>query len=112
MTTLPTIASFTYYLSTGEAVTVGVTSATVSISGHGGAWSLKVVISLASEVFGPEQFQGFITSGRHYRHQDTRTFRTRKLAKLAATSFLRDHLGDAFTGATYRVNGRTRKAAA
>lgn len=104
--TLPTIATFTTY-ARGTVETFGVTRATVSVSGRGGDWGLKIVITVDnSEAFGREQFGGFVPGGRHYRHAFTTSFRTRELAKRAASSFLRDHLGDAFTGAAFKVNGR------
>jgi len=109
-TALPTIATFATFNADGSERHTAVTSASVSVSGRAGAWGVKVVISLASETFGPELFIGFVPGGRHYRHAFTTTFRTRQLAKGAAASFLADHLGDYFQGASLRINGRDKGA--
>ena len=107
---VPTIATFVTYDADGAEVFTDVTSASVSISGKGGAWGVKVVISLRVERFGREQFAGFFPGGRHFRYTNNKTYRTRALAKGAAQTVLQDHLGHSFTGATVRINGRDKGA--
>lgn len=111
MSALTTIGTFYTYEADGfTTVATGVSRVSAGISGGAGAWSLKIVISLVAERFGPERFAGFVSGGRHFRFEADRTYRTRELAKGAARTILGDHLGYGFTGASLRVNGRDRGA--
>jgi hypothetical protein len=107
---LPTIATFVTYAADGVTeVATGVSRVSASVEGSAGDWGIKIVITLVSERFGPEQFAGFVPGGIHFRYQDSgKTYRTRELAKGAARTIIADHLGDDFTGAVLRINGRDR----
>lgn len=89
---LTPIATFHSYKLGGERLATPVLGISVHIGGKGGAWTVFVAILLDAEIFGPPVYHGpLVPSGRYYREQLPRTYRTKALAINAARDLLCDH---------------------